>query len=80
MSSKLSAIEEAGRCPSCRGTGARPTTGVSVVLPTLSICVEVRPTSQAAGSRWKKRVLLVLGALVTATAGSSTWTFVQALW
>jgi hypothetical protein len=50
-----------------------------VVLPTLSISVEVLPTSRAAASRWRKRLLLVLGALVTAAAGSSTWTFVQAL-
>jgi hypothetical protein len=79
-SSSGSAIESLGRCPSCLGTGARPTTALSVVLPTLSIYVDVLPISRSASSRWKRRALLVLGALVSAGAGSSMWTFVEALW
>ena len=75
-----SALERLGRCPSCLGSGARPTTAVSVVLPTVSIYVDVLPISRSATQRWKRRLALVLGALVTAAAGQSTWTFVTALW
>lgn len=63
----------------CLGTGARPITRRCVVLADLSISWEVLLTSRTAAARWRKRGLLVLGALVTAVAGQSTWMFVQAV-
>ena len=50
-----------------------------MVLADLSISWEVLLTSRTAAARWRKRGLLVLGALVTAVAGQSTWMFVQAV-
>lgn len=51
-----------------------------MVLPTLSISLDVLPTSRQAGARWKRRVLLVLAASASVGVGSSMSTFVEALW
>jgi hypothetical protein len=50
-----------------------------VVLPTVSIYVDVLPISRSASARWKRRFGVVLSALVIGVGGQSTWTFVQAL-
>lgn len=70
-SSKTSAIEQAGRCGSCQGSGARPTTGVSVVLGALSISWAPLPTYRLGMRPWMKRLLLVLLGLAIGAGGPS---------
>lgn len=70
--SKISAVELAGLCPCCRGTGLRPTTGVWVALDVHGTSIGMQLTSLRAWSPWTKRSLLVFVVSASVAAGLPT--------
>lgn len=71
--SKTSAVESAGLCPSCRGSGLRPTTGLWVASDRQGISVAMQLTSPRAWSPWTKRLLAASVVSACGTAGWFTW-------
>lgn len=71
--SKTSAVESVGLCPSCRGSGLRPITGLWVALDDRSISLGLLLTSPRAWSTSTKRWLAASVASVFAVVGWSTW-------
>lgn len=71
--SRTSAIESAGLCPSCRGSGLRSTTGLWVALDALGISMALQLTSPRAWSPWTRRSLLAFVASVVVAVGLPTW-------
>lgn len=74
--SKHSAVESAGLCPSCRGSGLRPTTGLWAEWSAHGISAGMLLTSPKGWSRSTKRLVWAFVGSVCATAGWSTLTAV----
>lgn len=71
--SKRSAVESAGLCACCHGSGLRPTTGLWVASSPHGISVGMQLTSPRVWSPWIKRLLLASVVSACGTVGWFTW-------